>query len=186
MSEELMPAIEAETVDSDAGERQSYELAFHVLPTIAEGEVSTVFEAVKSAVKTAGGEVFDEEVPERFELAYEVVRHLEGKNRKFKSAYFGWVRFKAEPEVIAEITAAMDGNNSILRHLLLRLTRVEEENPFRFHEALRDQKMVTNVEESEVVPDLSATDEENTEETEEENGEVDQEALDKALEKEDL
>ena len=38
MSENNMPAAEA----------ASYELAFHVLPTVAEGEVSAVFDKIKN------------------------------------------------------------------------------------------------------------------------------------------
>ncbi len=146
-----MPAIEVEDVELDSKDVQSYELAFHVLPTIAEGEVSSVFESIKDLIKKDGGEVFGEEAPERFELAYEVEKHIEGKNRKFRSAYFGWVRFKAVPSDTVAINAEIDSNGSILRHLLIKLTRVEEENPFRFHDAIRDLKQVTNYEGSEVV-----------------------------------
>lgn len=176
-----MPAVEAENVELDVTDTQSYELAFHVLPTIAEGEVAGVFASIKDLIKKDGGEIIGEEAPERFELAYEVVKHIEGKNRKFKSAYFGWVRFKAQPENAAALGALIGANNSILRHLLIKLTRVEEENPFRFHDAIRDQKMVTSVEESEIIPDLSGESSEPAAEAKEE-GEVDEAALDKALE----
>lgn len=185
MAENNMPAVEVEEVELDSKEPQSYELAFHVLPTIAEGEVNTVFEAIKDLIKKEGGEIFDEETPERFELAYEVMKHLEGKNRRFKSAYFGWVRFKAVPESTVSINAEIDHNVSILRHLLIKLTRLEEENPFRFHDAIRDLKMVTTVGDSEVVPDFSAVSEE-VEAVVEEDGEVDEVALDKALDEKEV
>lgn len=187
MAETIMPAIEAENVEMDEKEVLSYELAFHVLPTIAEGEVSSVFEAIKDVIKKEGGEIFDEEAPERFELAYEVVRHLEGKNRGFTSAYFGWIRFKATGVGAVAVNAEVDHNNSILRHILIRLTRVEEENPFRFHDAIRDLKMVSTVGDSEVVPDFSAaTEEVASEKSTEEEGEVDEVALDKALEEKEV
>ncbi len=157
MADNIMPAVEVEEVELDSKEPQSYELAFHVLPTIAEGEVDTIFEATKDLIKKEGGEIFDEESPERFELAYEVMKHLEGKNRRFKSAYFGWVRFKAVPQDTVRINAEIDHNTSILRHLIIKLTRLEEENPFRFHDAIRDLKTVTTIDESEAIPDLSAT-----------------------------
>lgn len=176
-----MPAVEVENVEMDeemdSPEIQSYELAFHVLPTIAEGEVSSVFESIKDVIKKAGGEVFDEEAPERFELAYEVVRHLEGKNRGFKSAYFGWVRFKATGAGAVSINAEIEHNNLVLRHLLIKLTRVEEEQPFRFHDAIRDQRPVVNIEEPEAV--IDAVDEAEVVEGSEV---VDEEALGKALE----
>lgn len=186
MSETVMPAIEAENEAMDSKEPQSYELAFHVLPTVAEGEVNEVLTAIKASITKTGGEVTAEEAPERFELAYEVEKHLEGKNRKFHSAYFGWVRFKAEPVAANAIGEAMGGNNNILRHLLIRLNRVEEENPFNFHAAIRDQKMVTSVEDSEIVPDFSAANGEAEVATKEEGGEVDQAALDKALEEKEV
>ncbi len=138
-----MPAAEA-----TLGEEQvlnSYELAFHVLPTVAEGEVSAVFDRIKAAITTAGGHVTTEEAPARFDLAYEIVKFLEGRNRKFGSAYFGWVRFNAEANKIAEITEAVEGTKEILRHLIIRLTKVEEANPFLFHPAIADRKVETIV-----------------------------------------
>lgn len=185
-----MPAIEAENgelgEEMDSPEVQSYELAFHILPTVAEEEVGAVFTSLKELIKKKGGEIFDEETPERFELAYEVEKHLEGKNRRYHSAYFGWIRFKAQPAAVVEVSKDMEWNNSILRHLLIKLTRVEEENPFRFHDAIRDQKMVTTVEESEVVPDFTSVTETETVASKEETGEVDEVALDKALQEKEV
>ncbi len=145
-----MPAAEAES-GVDQNERFAYELAFHVLPTVAEGEVTKVVEEIKALVSKAGGEITGEEAPERFDLAYEIVKHLEGKNRKFASAYFGWVRFTAESSAVTEMGEEMEARSDILRHLLIRLSREEEAHPFRFHEALASEKMVTDVEEKEVV-----------------------------------
>ena len=171
MAENNMPAVEVEEVELDSKEPQSYELAFHVLPTIAEGEVNTVFEAIKDLIKKEGGEIFDEEAPERFELAYEVIKHLESKNRRFNSAYFGWVRFKAMPQDTVRINAEIEHNVSILRHLLIKLSRLEEENPFRFHDAIRDLKMVTDIEETDVSSDEAPA----SEETKVEDTEVEEE-----------
>jgi len=151
---------------AEAVERNSYELAFHVLPTVAEGEVSGVFDSIKSLITTNGGELFDEESPERFDLAYDIVKHIEGKNRKFSSAYFGWVRFKTEAEAIAVITEELDTDIHILRHLLIKLTKVEEANPFRFHEAMAAEKTVRTVDEA---PAKKEKAEEKDEEVEEES-----------------
>lgn len=136
MSEETMPAAEA-------ADRNNYELAFHILPTVAEGEVSGEFDAIKSLITTNGGELVDEEAPERFELAYEVIKHIDTKNRKFTSAYFGWVRFVSEAVAIEAINEGMGENANLLRHIVLKLTKVEEAEPFRFHEALEQEKVVT-------------------------------------------
>ena len=165
---------------AEAVERNSYELAFHVLPTVAEGEVSGVFDSIKSLITTNGGELFDEESPERFDLAYDIVKHIEGKNRKFSSAYFGWVRFKTEAEAIAVITEELDTDINILRHLLIKLTKVEEANPFRFHEAMAAEKTVRTVDEA---PAKKGQAEEKQEEETEEGEKLDAAEIDEALEK---
>jgi len=195
MTETTMPAAEAAAAASSEDERGSYEFAFHILPTVAEGEVPAVFAALKDIITKAGGELFDEEVPERFDLAYDIVEHLEGKNRKFSSAYFGWIRFKAVSAKIEEITSEVETRTDILRYLLIRLTKVEEENPFRFHETLKDEKMVTTVDESKVVPDFTTVKEsvpvqkeddaqEEKKEDTKGDGEVDETELNEALKKE--
>ena len=76
MSETTMPAAEAAPVLLD-DERNAYELAFHILPTVAEGEVPGVFDSIKALITKDKGEIFDEEAPERFELAYEIVKHMD-------------------------------------------------------------------------------------------------------------
>jgi ribosomal protein S6 len=152
MPENNMPAVEA--VDGGERELNSYELAFHILPTIAEGEVKAVFDTIKANITKLGGIITIEEAPARFDLAYEIAQYLEGKNRKFKSAYFGWVRFELEANKIAEVTEAVEATKEILRHLLIRLTKVEEENPFYFHPAIADRVVETIIieAEEEVVP----------------------------------
>lgn len=151
MSKETMPAADA----------AHYELAFHVLPTVAEGEVADVFASLKTAIEKAGGTITLEEAPARFELAYEIIKLLEGRNRKFTSAYFGWIRFTLEPAKLAEVTEEVEGINQLLRHLVIRLTKAEEANPFMFHQALETP-------ESEAAEE--SVEEEDEEETEEKEG----------------
>ena len=149
-----MPAAEAAGVVRD--ERATYELAFHVLPTVAEGEVAGIVAELKERITALGATITDEEAAERIDLAYEVVKHLEGKNRKFTSAYFGWIRFQSDAEAIAAINELMDETATILRHLTVKLTKQEEAQPFRYHEAMREAgTMVTNYEEQEVTPAAS-------------------------------
>ncbi len=172
MSENKMPVAEVTTSDFD--ERNSYEFAFHVLPTVAEGEVPGVFETLKAHIAQKG-EIISEEHPERIDLVYPIVKLMEGKNRKFTSAYFGWVRFKLESDALAGLVEELKATPSLLRHLLIKLTREEEAHPFRFHEHKKSVKMVEVVNEGEVLSEVH---------TEEEAVvEVSEEALDESLEK---
>ncbi len=173
MSETTMPAAEATMSNFD--ERNSYEFAFHVLPTVAEGEVAGVFDEIKAHI-TKHGEIINEETPERTDLIYPIVKKIEGKNRKFTSAYFGWVRFKLESDKIGAVVEELASMQTILRHLLIKLTAEEEAHPFRFHENRKSVKMVTVVDEEAEVLETGHTEVE-------ESAEVSTEALDESLEK---
>jgi ribosomal protein S6 len=142
MQESTMPAVEAEVVGNER-EPVAYELAFHTLPTVAEGEVENVYNALKQHITKAGGSIFDTEAPERFDLAYGVVKYLEGRNRSFSSAYFGWIRFHLVPTALEGLTEEIEATKELLRYLLVRLTREEEQAPFRFHEALAETRVKT-------------------------------------------
>lgn len=141
MAEITMPATEVNG-GAYTDEVKSYEFAFHILPTVAEGEVPETLSKIKAHITNAGGEIFDEEAPERLDLVYPVVRHLEGKNRKFTSAYFGWIRFRLPSEKLEAMREELNDEADILRSLMLKLTKVEEAYPFRFHEHRKSLKMV--------------------------------------------
>lgn len=146
-----MPAIEAEVAGEALNQLNSYELAFHILPTVAEGEVEGVFDAIKALITKDGGTITDEEAPERFELAYDIVKSHEGKNRKYRTAYFGWIRFTAEATIAAPLLEEVDTRVDVLRHILIKLSKTEAENPFRFHESIESFKMVTTIDEADLV-----------------------------------
>lgn len=152
MAETTMPAAEANVTV----EHNSYELAFHVLPTVAEGEVAEIADAIKAEITTHEGVIGEGETPARIELAYSIEKYLEGKYRKFNSAYFGWVRFTAPASSIEEINEFLSSHQSVLRHMVLKLTKLEEVNPFHYHAAMAEEAApVANVD---VEAALQATD----------------------------
>lgn len=176
MADTQMPAAEVNTTSVD--ERRSYEFAFHVLPTVAEGEVTGVFDSLKAHITKAGGEITIEEAPERIDLAYEVVKSFEGKNRRFKSAYFGWVRFRLASESLEALEEELLANPHLLRSLCIKLTRDEEAHPFRFHENRKSTKLVEVIDEEVGVVSEAPREDDSTEE-----GEVSEEELDASLNK---
>lgn len=168
MTETKMPATEANE------ERNSYEFAFHVLPTVAEGEVAGVFDTIKAHI-TKVGEIFDEEAPERLDLEYPIVKQFDGKNRKFTSAYFGWVRFRLNASEVDALVEELSVVPNLLRHLLIKLTALEESKPFRIHEYRKSVKMVATVYEDATLSEAPTEVEESVE--------VSKDALDESLEK---
>jgi len=162
MSEKEMPVAEATTVEMV--DTNHYEFAFHVLPTVAEGEVAGVFDTLKAHITKAGGKLTTEEAPGRVDLAYEIIKPIDGKNRKFNSAYFGWVRFTISPDEVTELTEDLYSMPTILRSIMIKLTRIEEAEPFFYHEAMASDKKIVEVggededtEDGEVLEDIDET-----------------------------
>ena len=160
-----MPAAEAVHQDEEQV-FASYELAFHVLPTVAEGEVESVVSSLLAHLTGVGGEVTLQEEAKRVELAYPIVKKIEGKNRKFTSAYFGWVRFTIDTANIESLTEEIDSEKALLRTLLVRLTKQEEQNPFFYHEAMAQEKPVVTIDEEITETESSESEAEGEDDTE--------------------
>jgi ribosomal protein S6 len=156
MAENTMPATEAST-DAYTDEVSSYEFAFHILPTVAEGEVPETLSQVKAHFTNVGAAIFDEELPERIDLVYPIVKHLEGKNRRFNSAYFGWIRFRVAGEKIQVLQDELKTETNVLRFLIVKLTKLDEANPFKFHEHRKSLKMVEVINEEETAAPVVLT-----------------------------
>jgi ribosomal protein S6 len=138
--------------------------------------VKGVFDDLKTRITNIGGEIFDEEAPERIDLAYPIVKGHEGKNRKYASAYFGWVRFRLAGELFVDLREELLGHAQVLRALLVKLTRMEEVHPYKFHAERKSVKVVRVVDEA--VPVLAETRTES-----EADVEVSEEALEESLER---
>lgn len=96
-----------------------YELSFLVLPSVDEKDIEKEFDTIKKNVTDVGGDVNSEEAPQKIDLQYEMVKKIEGKNKKFGNAYFGWVRFEAEPQNLEGLKEEIEKNKNILRYLLV-------------------------------------------------------------------
>ena len=196
MIEETIPAIEVPE-EGVADEAAHYECAFHILPTIADEEVPGVVEGLKALVTRSGGTITDEEISERYDLSYEITRQIEGANKRFNAAHFGWIRFTLAPAAVPALTEELKARPEILRYIVIRLTREEAQKPFSIFEtrqahdrakdaldaedaAKRKEARGESDGESEMEGDMES---EGESEGALETGEVSEEALDESLEK---
>jgi ribosomal protein S6 len=170
MSDKEMPATEAETVVDT--ETIHYELAFHVLPTVAEGEVADAQSAIRDSITKFGGTIDTEEAASSYDLAYDIKKNIDGKNRTFSTSHFGWIRFMGTAEMLGDLKEELDHNATILRYMIVKLTKEEAANPFKVFEL----KVKTSVmdEDAEVIE---------TKTENEEEAPVEAEKLDESLEK---
>jgi len=72
-------------------------------------------------------EIIAEELPVFIDLAYQIVKTVEHKNKRFDQAYFGWIKFEGSPAGIAELEEGLKKDENILRYLIVKTIR---ENTF--------------------------------------------------------
>ena len=72
-------------------------------------------------------DIIAEELPVFIDLAYQIVKTVEHKNKRFDQAYFGWIKFDGSPEGIAELEEGLKKDENVLRYLIVKTIR---ENTF--------------------------------------------------------
>jgi ribosomal protein S6 len=102
-----------------------YEVAFHLVPTLEEANVSEVVEKIRGVLAQAGAEVIKDQFPQKMALAYAIERSAAGKREKYSQAYFGFIKFAAPREAVAALEAVLRGTKDILRYLLIKTVREE-------------------------------------------------------------
>lgn len=109
--------------EADEAEGRVYELGYHILPSVATSDLEGEVETISKTLKKLKAEVVAERPPRLIDLAYTIEKKIDGVNRRFDTAYFGWVAFELPADTIAELKSAMDTNPVILRHLIIKTDR---------------------------------------------------------------
>jgi ribosomal protein S6 len=100
-----------------------YEIGYLIVPSIPEEKVSGEINAIKDILaKHKAGIIADESATLR-PLAYTMVKKIGTTNRRFDSAYFGWIKFEAAPVEVRLIEKEVKEVESILRLLLINTIR---------------------------------------------------------------
>lgn len=102
---------------------QIYELSYWILPTIAEDDILTNVERIRSVVEKGDAKIIVEGPPQYKDIAYEMSITIDNQKKAFKKGYFGWLKFECLPKEIEAITEAMSADADIIRHLIVDNTR---------------------------------------------------------------
>ena len=103
--------------------RPVYEIGYHLVPTLAEGDVAA--EAAKIRAMLGDAEIITDETPRKMTLSYVVERPGAGRREKYGEAYFGFIKFAIDKEHINAIEAKLRATREVLRYLLIQTTREE-------------------------------------------------------------
>lgn len=123
---EISQAEQASSQAKPKGDgRPVYEVGFHVVPTVEEGNVGGVLEAIRAELIKSDAEIISEQFPQKIALAYTIERAAAGKREKYSSAYFGAIKFAIDRENLSSLETMLRSNALILRHLLVETVREE-------------------------------------------------------------
>lgn len=100
-----------------------YEVSYLLLPSIPEEQVPTHVAEIKKMIEGAGGQFISEEDPKLRHLAYEMIKLVGTRNERYKTAYFGWVKYEAPVESAISLKTQFDAKEEILRHLIVKTVR---------------------------------------------------------------
>jgi ribosomal protein S6 len=103
--------------------KKVYELGFHFISTVPEGEVPARFAEIKEIISKLGGTFISEQAPALQMLAYQMRKKLDNVYRRFDQAYFGWVKFESAPEAVVELKKILDLKDIVLRFIIVTTVR---------------------------------------------------------------
>lgn len=125
-----------------------YEIGFHIIPIVGDDGVSHEVSLLRDALDQIKAEVIGEDFPRLQVLAYPLSKMIKGGKKTFKEAYFGWIKFEADPESVHELKSAVEKVESVLRFIIIKTVR---ENTlfgpkFATKEQIKSNKKDTQVE----------------------------------------
>ncbi len=104
-------------------EPRVYELGYHILPNVDEGNLGKEREALVAIITKFKGIVISEEMPALIDLAYDMDKIIDNKRNIFSQAYFGWIKFELAPESIIALEKDVDALATLLRFILIKTIR---------------------------------------------------------------
>ena len=100
-----------------------YEIGYLILPSIPEEKVAGEISLIKDILIKHKAELIADESATLRPLAYTMVKKIGITNRRFDSAYFGWIKFEAAPVEVRLTEKEVKEVDSILRLLLINTVR---------------------------------------------------------------
>ncbi|MEK7098636.1 MAG: 30S ribosomal protein S6 [Patescibacteria group bacterium] len=108
-----------------------YEAGYHIVPTVAEGDVEKVVAAVRAEIEKLGGSFIAEGAPSLMKLSYAMDKREGEKHIAYDRGYFGWLKFEASTASAAKLIEALKGNPQILRSIVFKTVREDTRAKFK-------------------------------------------------------
>lgn len=114
------------------GNSRVYELGYILVPTLSEEEIPVTFGNLKELISSFGGVAISDEMPKILTLAYPMVKVIANMRNKFKTGYFGWIKFTMDSDKVLLLKKKLDLDPNIVRFLILKTVKENTINEKRF------------------------------------------------------
>jgi ribosomal protein S6 len=108
-----------------------YEAGYHIVPTVAEGDVEKVVAGIRSEIEKFGGNFISEGAPNLIKLAFSMDKREGERLIGYDRGYFGWIKFEASTDSAAALTTALNSNPAILRSMVFKTLREDTRAKFK-------------------------------------------------------
>ena len=108
-----------------------YEAGYHILPTVAEGDVEKIVGSVRSEIEKLGGSLIAEGAPSLMKLSFSMDKREGERHVAYDRGYFGWLKFEASTDSAAKLMNALKLNQSILRSIVFKTLREDTRAKFK-------------------------------------------------------
>ncbi len=96
-------------------EQRMYEIGYLLSPLIPEEKLDEEISVLRKIIEEKQGFIMSEVRPKIQKLAYPI--------KKLETAYFGWIKFTAEPKVLSKINPPTGGEEKVIRFLITEIIK---------------------------------------------------------------
>lgn len=115
--------VKNENETEESANSRVYEIGYLLVPTIGEVDVPVIYGNLKELVASFGGEIISDEMPKMIPLAYSMLKVVANVRNKFKTAYFGWIKFTMDSDKVLELKKKLDLDPNTIRFLILKTVK---------------------------------------------------------------
>lgn len=106
---------------------KQYEFSYILAPSIPADEVDSKLAAIRAMIEKHEGAFLGEEAPRLKPIAYEIRKSVANKIVRYTQGYMGSLYFSAPSIALPEITAALTGNDLVVRYLVVEFQEMKEQ-----------------------------------------------------------
>jgi len=100
-----------------------YEIGYHIVPTVKEGDLDNVVGALRAAIEKHGGSFIAEGAPSLMKLAYSMPVREGQRKVDHDRAYFGWIKFESKRDVVEMLGKELKSDVNFMRFIIWKTVR---------------------------------------------------------------